>query len=221
MNETKFSMNALLIVVIIFSALTFFFTVKMVDLASRFPVNEFYQIEDTEYAVRYSSMDPNGIYKGSESVNSLVLEGTYGYDWGLALKDDTLYINEYVTTDAGLLLCDLVKIDLNTVNKEILAKNTILRGSCKSGELVCMRDYIMPANNPKVNSLCKFYAMSAPDLNAMSASARIVYIDPVTAEELYSVVEDTPNAADFNAKYLDRTLDEVMAETAAAGKEAA
>ncbi|MBO5995559.1 MAG: hypothetical protein J6Q41_08605 [Firmicutes bacterium] len=221
MKETKFSMNALVIVVMIFAAIAFFFTVKMVNLADRFPINEFYRIEDTEYAVRYSSLEPNGIYRGSESASTLVLEGTYGYDWGLVLKDDNLYINEYITTDVGLLMCDLVKIDMNTMEKTVLKKNTILRGSCKSGELVCMGDYIMPANNPKVNSLCKFYAMSTGDLDTRKSSATIMYLDPNTSEVLYSLVEKMPQAPGFEAKYLDRSLDEVKADTAETGKEAA
>jgi hypothetical protein len=60
--------------VMIFAAIAFFFTIKMVDLADRFPVNEFFPIEDTEYAVKYSSLEPNGIYRGTENASSLVYQ---------------------------------------------------------------------------------------------------------------------------------------------------
>ena len=77
MESPKFSFNAFLLVVIIFSALLFFVTVKVMDIADRTPVNSFTPIEGTELAVRYSSLEPNGIYTGTENVNTLLLEGNF------------------------------------------------------------------------------------------------------------------------------------------------
>ncbi|MCR4709115.1 MAG: hypothetical protein K5653_02520 [Clostridiales bacterium] len=218
-NDTKFSMNALMVVVIIFAAIAFFFTVKMVDLADRWPVNEFYKIEDTDYAVRYSNLEPNGIYKGSEAASSLVVEGTFGYDWGVALEGDKLYINEYVATNVGLTLCDLVAFDMDDMSKQVIAENTLLRGRCKSGELVLMGDYIMPSNNPDVNSLCKFYSMSSPSLAKAGERATVIYLDPATGQVLLSLEDKSFKGDSFDNKYLDRTLDEVKAEAGAAASD--
>ena len=52
MRESKFTMNAFLLVVLIFSALTFFVTVKLTGMADRTPVNTFTPIEGTELSVR-------------------------------------------------------------------------------------------------------------------------------------------------------------------------
>ena len=115
MNNTKFTMNSLVIIVIIFAAMGLFFTVKLVNMADRFPINEFVPIEDTDLAIKYSSLEPNGIYRGSENSGTLVIEGTFGYDWGSVLEGDTLFVNEYQSTDLGLLTSDLVKININTL----------------------------------------------------------------------------------------------------------
>jgi hypothetical protein len=187
----------------------------MVDLADRFPVNEFFPIEDTEYAVKYSSLEPNGIYRGTENASSLVLEGTYGYDWGMALEGDDLFINEYLTTDVGLMLCDLVKIDTETMEKTVLKENAILRGRCKSGELVALDDYVMPSNNPKVNSLMKFYSMSSLKLDPDDVTSAVIFIDPETDEIVYRTDDRTTKAISFEELYLERSLDEIREEDAA------
>lgn len=195
--------------VMIFAAIGLFFTIKMVNMADRFPVNEFYQIEDTDMAVRYSSVEPSGIYRGNESSHTLLIEGTYGNDWGAVVEGDDLFINEYVSTDLGLLLCDLVKIDLNTMEKETLYKDTILRGRCASGELVLMKGYLMPSNSPTNNSLMKFYSMASSDIRPENNSATVIFFDPSTTEEVYSLKDSSAKSSAFESKYLDRTLEEV------------
>ena len=209
MNNTKFTMNALLIVVMIFAAIGLFFTIKLVNMADRLPVNDFYNIEGTDLSIRYSSLEPSGIYRGNENSHTLVMEGNYGYDWGAIADGDSLYINEYTGTDLGLILCNLVKIDLNTFEKETLYKDTILRGRCKSGELVLMKGYIMPSNAPRNNSLIKFYSMASPDIRTDDNSAVVVYLDPSTGEEVYSLKDKSAKTDTFDSRFIERTLEEV------------
>ena len=202
-------MNALLIVITAFTVLTFIFTVWIVNMKNPFPVNEFYPIEGTSYGVRYSTYHPNGIYKGTESNSTLVLEGSYGADWGNVREGDTLYTNEYTMTDLGLVLCDLVKIDMGSFAKETVLRDTILRGTCASGELVCVSGFLMPANVPATNPLCALYSMTGKGLDPKQKDAVVLYIDPVTGETLYS--ERTPDALSdaFDALFLERSLAEV------------
>ena len=209
MNNTKFTMNSLVIIVIIFAAMGLFFTVKLVNMADRFPINEFVPIEDTDLAIKYSSLEPNGIYRGSENSGTLVIEGTFGYDWGSVLEGDTLFVNEYQSTDLGLLTSDLVKININTLEKEILIKDAVLRGKCSSGELVCLSGFIMPSSFPETNSLMKLYGMSSRDILPNGESAIVNYLDPADGTILYSVRDDEANTDKFEEKYLQTTLEEV------------
>ena len=48
MGNAKFTMNSLVIIAIIFSAILFFFTIAMVDMANPYAQNEFYPIEGTD-----------------------------------------------------------------------------------------------------------------------------------------------------------------------------
>ncbi len=199
--------------VIIISAIAFFFTVKMTDLADRYAINEYIPIENTEYSVRYSSLEENGICKGSENDPELLIKGTYGYDWGTIAEDGTLYINEYETTDLGFTSSNLVKIDLETLKKEVLYENTLLRGKCVSGELVCMSEYIMDSNRPKTNSLCRLYAMSDSTLTPDNNDAKIIYIDTKSDSIAYSVSDKAARGSGFDDKYINRTLEEVQNES--------
>lgn len=208
MREPKFSLNAFLLVVLIFAALTLFITVIISHMADRTPVNDFYPVEGTEYMVHYSNLEPDGIYSGTKNDHQLRLEGTFGYDWGAAVEGDSLFINEYNSTDLGVTLCDLVRVDLTTFRRELLLRDTILRGRCASGELVCVRDTLLPSNRPKANALCAFYAMSSMRLNPKSDSAEVLFLDPRTGEIVFSV-RDGRALSDFEARYLARTLEEV------------
>ena len=209
MRETKFSMNALLLVVIIFSAITFFVSIKVVDLADHRAVNDFYPVEGTDVAVRYSSIYPNGIYEGDKTNGVLKVEGDFGHDWGAAAVGDQLYLNEYTRTDMGLMMCQVVRVDLNTYEKEVLWRDAILRGRCASGELVCLRGFLMPSGFPENNSLCRLYAMSSAEIRPENGDALVTYVDGESGEILYSVRDRETETETFDALYLERTLEEV------------
>ena len=210
MRESKFTMNAFLLVVIIFSAFIFFITVKVMGMAAdRRAVNTFTPIEGTEFLVHYSSLEPNGIYTGNENIHELKLEGNFGVDWGAAAVGDQLYLNAYRSTDLGILLSDVVRVDTNTFRKEVLLKNAILRGRCASGELVCLSGVMLPANRPEDNALCRLYALTDAELSPDGNGAKVVYLDPETGDVLYEVQDDTAAGDDFEARYLNRSLEEV------------
>jgi len=208
--DTKFTTNALVLVVAIFSAILFLFSIKVVDLSDRTAVNDYYPIEGTDLAVRYSSLSPNGLYQGGQTTGTLVLEGTFGHDWGAAVEGNSLYLNEYTSTDVGVMLCQLVRLDLTTHEKELLRRDTILRGRCASGELVCLGGYLIPVDFPATNSLCRLYAMSSPEIRPEEAGAVVLYLSPDTGEVLWSVRDDRAQEDDFESRYLQRTLQEVM-----------
>ena len=210
MQDTKFTMNAFLLVVIILSAVFFFFTVKVVALSDHSAINDFYPVEGTGLAVRYSSLVPNGIYEGDKANGILRLEGDFGYDWGIALQGNSLFVNEYSTTSLGIMLCNVVKVDTSSFEKQLLWRNAILRGRCASGELVCVRGCMMPVNFPQTNSLCRLYALSDPQLDPAGGSAEVLFLDPETGAVLYRVSDADALTGDFEALYLARTLREVM-----------
>lgn len=207
MRATKFTLNAFVLVVMIFSALTLFVTVSLTNMADRTPINSYHPIEGTNLSVRYSSLDKNGIYQGSENASVLLLEGTYGYDWGAAAFGNTLYINEYTNTDLGVMLSNLVKIDIETKEKEILYKNAVLRGVCRSGELVCVENCTLSANYPDTNGLCRLYQLASPQ---SSDTVTVLWLNPETGEAVHSVTEQSGADSAIDKKYLQHTLQEVM-----------
>ena len=206
MRSPKLSVNTLLLVLLIFGGFTFFITLFIVRMADRSGVNTFNPVEGTDYAIRYSSLEPNGLYQGNEVVNSLVVKGNFGFDWGAALEGERLYLNEYNTSNMGVMHSNLVRVDLTTKRKETLLTDAILRGKCASGELVCVRGVFLPANEPESNILCKFYALTAPGLHD---GAEVLFLDPATGGIVYSVRDDGAMTGAFEARYLDRTLEEV------------
>lgn len=208
MKNNKMSFNMILIIVACFSTIAFFFTVKLVNLADRFPVNSFNRIEGTNFAIKYSSLEPDGLYEGDENTCVLRVEGTFGYDWGSAVEGDYLYTNEYVTTTLGLVTPQLVRINLKDFSKEVLYKDTLLRGRCASGELVCQSNFIMPSNYPKTNSFCKLYAMSS-DIDDVDNRFDVIYINPASAQVEYTVENQFDLANKFDENFLEKTLEEV------------
>ena len=206
MRSPKLSVNTLLLILLIFGGFTFFITLFIVRMADRTGVNTFNPVEGTDYAIRYSSLEPNGLYQGNEVVNSLVVKGNFGFDWGAALEGERLYLNEYNTSDMGVMHSNLVCVDLTAKRKETLLTDAILRGKCASGELVCVRGVLLPANEPESNVLCKFYALTAPGLHD---GAEVLFLDPATGEIVYSVRDDGAMTEAFEARYLGRTLEEV------------
>ena len=207
MSTSRFTFTSLLLLAIIISVIGFFFTILLPGLADHSAVNDYFPIEGTNLGVRYSSLYPNGLYTGEKG--TLRLEGDFGHDWGAAAEGDDLYLNEYTSTSLGLVLCDVVRVDLETYEKEVLFRNTILRGRCASGELVCLGGYMMPSIFPGTNPLCGLYAMTSADIRPEDDSAVVMFLDPKTGEVLYSVRDDEARTYAFDDRYLARTLEEV------------
>ena len=209
MNNAKFSMNALLVIVLIFSGIGLFVTVKLYDMAAHIVViNQMEQIEDSDLWIRYSTLEPSGIYEGPENTAALRVEGDFGSGWGAALTDNYIYINEYSYTDVGMTLCDLVRIDRTTFERTVIRKNTILRGRCRSGELVCASGTLLPVNSPETNSLFDFYSMTSPDVSR-DGKGTVLFIDPDSSEIVYSIGGQDTGAPSFTKLYIDHTLEEV------------
>ena len=209
MNSTKFTMNALLVIVTVFSAIGLLFTVGIYDMGQHaYLVSDYQEIEGTDLSIRYSTKDPSGIYRGSKYDDELVLEGDFGYDKGTTFSEGHLYLNEYRYTDTGLVLCDAVCVDTVTFEKKVIMKNAMLRGRCASGELVCRGDCLLQSNTPDTNSLCRLYAMTSSKLDPLSERATVVFIDPASGETVYTA-EDDAAAVDFDERWLSRTLEEV------------
>ena len=208
MNERKFTVNSLVLIVMIFSLALLFFTVNLVTMAEPYAENSFYRIEGTKYYVHYSTMDPSGIYLGSGRTAQLMIEGEYGHDWGAVAVGDKLYINEYSKTDFGIMLTRLVCIDLTTFEKTVLRNDTMLRGRCRSGELVAVSGFVMPSNMPDTNSLCKMYSFSKNDIHLEDKDAVVLYIDPETAAVVHSVRDKAVLEDDFESRFIETTLEE-------------
>ena len=208
MGNAKFTLNAFILVLIIAPAIVFFFTVALVDFANHPAINEYHPIEGTDAAVCYRSLEPSGIYEGDRVNAVLKLEGEFGFDWGLVREGDILYTNEYTRSALGLIISQVVRIDLKSYEKEVLLSDAILRGRCASGELVCLSGTLLPSANPGENSLCRLYALSAPWIDPEGKLAEIVYLDPASGRELLRL-RDSQLSAKFEQLYLQRTLEEV------------
>ena len=214
MNDAKFSMNALLLIVIIFTAIGFFFTVKLAKLADHSIVGEYYPIEGTDLGVKYAAGEPSGVYRGGRNSRDLKLEGLFGYDWGAAAAGDSLWINEYTKTDLGLMHCRVIRVDLREFSTETLSEDTVLRGRSASGELVCLGGCLLPVNSPAVNPLCRLYALSDRAMYAEGSRlsltgdwGEVLYVDPETGEVLLRSWDDEVSAS-FDEKYLNRSPEE-------------
>ena len=210
MRDTKFTLNALLLVALIFSVIVFFFTVKLTGLSHRMAVNEYYPIEGTEQlAVRYSSVKGDGVVQGSRNSAVLRLEGTFGHDWGAVFTGDGLFLNEYESTDLGFMLCSVVRVDPVTFEKVRLLRDAVLRGRCASGELVCLAGCLPASDYPATNALCSLYALSDPAVRPEGSSAEVLFLDPATGEILFRLRDEEAQTEVFEERYLLRTLEEV------------
>lgn len=212
MNQDKLSMNALLLIVLIFSAIGFVFTMLVSGLEGRIPVNDFYRIEGTDYAIVYSNRKTNGLYEGPEQTCELRLEGTFGHDWGMVLEEPYLYIDEYTYSTMGLIHCSVVRVDLRSFEKQTLFQDAILRGRCQSGELVCVTGFLMPSTFPQTNAICHLYGMTVPGITPGGSVSQVVFLDPATAEVVGSVAYDETADEQFQERYLDRTMDDILEE---------
>ena len=208
-------MNAFMVIVLVFSAILLFATMFVTSLYDRTAVNDFYPIDGTELAIVYSNRKENGIYEGPEQTCTLRVEGSFGHDWGIALEEPYLYVNEYSYTDMGLIHCDLVRIDLGTFEKETLLRDTVLRGRCLSGELVCVTGFLMPSTFPETNSMCLLYAMTDANIQPGSDASHVLFLDPTTAETLADMWVAGDLGDDFEETYLDKSFEEVLEEVAA------
>ena len=209
MRDHRLTINGILAVLIVFSAIGLFATVSSLRMSDPSVVNETYPIEGTPYSIRYSTFEESGIVKGKGADNELLLPGTYGTDWGVAAEGDFLYVNKYHSTTVGLLISDVTRVDTTTWQEEILYEDAVLRGRCKSGELVVVTGAMLPANRPAKNSLCRFYSMSAKGIRPDGKKARILYLDPATGEALLTLEGEAAFRKDFESRYLDKTLEEV------------
>lgn len=214
MGNSRLTLNGIMIIVIIFSAMLFFFTVTMVEMVNPYGQNEFQPIEGTDLAVKHSSVDENGLYQGPESTAQLVLKGNFGNDWGTTLSGNSLYLNKYAITSLGLIIPEVVRVDTETHEEELLYKDAIIRGRCASGEMIILTDYVMPTNYPDTNPMLKLYSMSS-GVDLDDKTLTVVFIDPGTGEVLYSLEDRAFLEKTFQKKYEDRTLDEIREEAAA------
>ena len=206
MKKTKFTFNSLLLIVAIFSALVLFIGITMVDMATILPVEDSYRIGDTEYFVRYSSFHPYGIYRGNDQ---LVLKGSYGHDWGAALVGNTYYCNEMKDTDFGLMVTDVVKIDLTTFKKETVLRNSMIRGKCASGELIIYEGYISPTWSPDVNPFRCVFRVSDSKIQEDADAAVVSWYDTSSDSIVYSKTDPNAHHNKREEYYISRTLEKV------------
>ncbi len=208
MEQPKYTMNAFLVTVTIFSAILFFITVLISKLSDRSVTNLSYPVGDTGYYIRYATHIKSGIYDSSDVIANMMIEGSYGYDWGASVEGDDLYCNEYRTTTFGLMTCDLVRISLDDFHKETLMKDTMLRGRCASGELVCYRDVLMPGWFPDTDPLSDLYGLCRGK-HFDSSSASVCFIDPKSGNVLFETFDDNALSDERASYYLESTLQEV------------
>ena len=212
MRQSKFTFQAFLIIVLIFSVLAFFFThflSGMAGVAWHYAVNDSYEIEGTDLSIRYSDKKPSGIYEGDAVNGVLKVEGTFGHDWGIALEGDYLYLNEYRTSTFGMTYCQLVRINIHTFEKEVLMRDTILRGQCTSGELVCVSNTLLPSMMPETNEFCRLYAMTAPAIDPEQKGGTILFLNAADASILYQTEDDEALTDAFEERYLEHSLEEI------------
>ncbi|MBR6918584.1 MAG: hypothetical protein IKN38_10405, partial [Clostridia bacterium] len=116
----------------------------------------------------------------------LVVEGNFGYDWGAVLEGDSLYCNEYKKTTYGFMVSDVVRIDLDSYEKEVLFHNAMMIGRCASGEMVCLDGFMMPLWNYETNPLYKTFTMSSGVIRSEEGTALVRFVDPATEKTVYS-----------------------------------
>ena len=209
MQQPRFTLNSLVIVVSIFTAITFFITLTVVNLADWSAVNDYFPIEGTDLGILYSDEKPSGIYRGYANSGDLMLEGEFSHDWGIVRHDDRLFLNEYRATDLGFMTSRLVRVDLDTFEEEVMIEDAALRGACRSGELVCIRTAMPPSNFPGTNAFCQLYGMTSGMLPIEEATS-VIFVDPESGEVVLTLAGDDAEAGDFEARYLDRTLEEML-----------
>ncbi len=210
MSKTKFTFNSFIALVIVFSAMAFFFTVGLADMSDTRIVNEEYRIEGTDYSIRYAELIPAGIYKGIGSSAELICEGSFGYDWGAAYENGKIFCNEYHTTTFGQFVSDVVEIDVTSGEKRVLLDDAIMVGRCASGEIVAFDGFAMSSWYPGTNPLFSVYSMTSCKLKSEDGSALVTWIDPSTGESAASMRASGVYDEGTAELYTSHTLSEVM-----------
>lgn len=213
MRQTKFSMNAFLLIVILLSGLYLFISVDVHDMATFVVTNDNYPIGETGYVVRYqqqNSHDASGIYTGELSHDKCMISGSFGHDWGAYLEGHTYYCNEYKKTKLGFMTCDVVKIDLETFEKELVMKDTMLRGTCASGEMICLQGAVLPGWFPKTNPLFRMFCLSSSRIEARQNAAVVHLVDPKTGADVGSVADDNAMTTEREHFYQESSREEIL-----------
>ena len=209
-NKSRFTMNALVVIVIAFSAIGLFFTVGIYDMGSHVRlVSDYQPIGDTGLSIIYSTKETCGIYRGTRYDNELVLEGNFVYDPQTAVSDGRLYLNEYRYSNADLMFCDAVCVDTESFEKTVIMKDAMILGCCGSGELVCFGSCLLQTDHPDVNSLCRLYGMTSPDLDPASKGAVVSFIEPASGEIVCSEGVEGVLTESLREQLLSRDLEEV------------
>lgn len=214
MHEPRFNLNSFILIALIFSAIGYFFTVGLGGIADWSAVNDFYQIEGCDYAIVYSDIKEDGIYEGRyEADAELRLEGSFGHDWGAFYDEPYLYVNRYDSTDMGFIRTSVVRIDTRDWSEERLLDDAIIRGTCRSGELVCLAGFALPATFPETNPLAGLYAIGGEGSAAGEGKLELILIDPSSSELAGTAIVHP--GTDYVGGYLELTLDEILEEAAA------
>ena len=212
MERGRFTFNAFLLVVALASALYLFISVISYDIVMPYVRNDVYPLEGTEYAIKYvvnRTNDESGLYAGSASWDELLVPGNFGYDWGAVVEGDLLFCNEYHKTKLGFTTCDLVKIDLTTLEKTLIARDTMLLGRCASGELVCMGDTVPADWLPATNPLYDLYRIPAGHMQAETYGALVRFYDPADGSLLREFPDEEALTSERQEYYLSSSFAEV------------
>ena len=205
MRSPKFSVNAVVGIVLIFSAMILFFSVRLTQESDPAVLNRFEPIEGTALSVRTSTEKPNGLYEGNINTGVLRVPGDFGVDWGAAAVGDTLYINEYRRSDLGQIYCDVVAVDLNSYRKTTVEKGALLRGRNASGDLVITKT-APSGNQPGQNALSR---LSALWTGKAPTEVTVIILNGQTCEGLLRVRDDSAmEDAVLNERYLAKTAGE-------------
>lgn len=209
MRQTKFSMNAFVLVYILFSAAFLFVSVYLYDFADFSKSNDSYPIEGTDLFVRYADHIPSGIYDGEETYSNCLIEGRYGYNGSAQVSGNQLFINEYHNTKYGFMISDLMCISTDDFRKRCVAEDAYLLGTCKSGELVFVRGTGLANWFVQTNGLYPLYLSSSSPSENLKEGPEVIYLDPVTSEEISAGHDPDALSEKRQNYYLSRTLSEV------------
>lgn len=210
MEQAKFSFQAFLITLMIFSGILFFFTVSLSGMSDIRAVNESYRIENTDYYVRYASHIESGIYDSDEADAKLLIKGNYGHDWAAVCEGGFIYCNEYRRSSFGFMTSDVVKISTDGFSKEILFKDTMLNGRNVSGQLILFEGVVMPDWFSDTNPLADLYGFASGKRIYKQKKALVCLYDPSKGKIVYHAEDENALAEERSFYYRNSTLEEVQ-----------